>query len=504
MDAEVTERDRATGRALRAHGTTRDITEHQQAVHALAVSEERLRLAIEGTGMGSWDLDIASGRLIFSRHAFLMIGRTPPPGGETTLEAWRAHVHPDDLPLLNNAWRLAEQRGSLYHATYRIRRADDGGERWMESYGRFIHAAGAAGPRFVGVMFDVTARRQAEERQALLMREVDHRAKNVLAVVLSVLRLSRSDDPRAFAEAVEGRVGALARAHELLAREKWRGATLHALAEEELAAYRGSAAGEERIQLDGPPLRLEASAVQPLSMALHELATNAARHGSLSRPGGQVVLRWRQHEDGMLRLQWTEQGGPPILRPPSRQGFGSRLLRTAVSAQLDGTVEFDWDEGGLRCTISLPSALLSPAEDEPAAAPASVPPEAMPPPASALQGLRVLVVEDEALIAEDTAQILVGLGCTVLGPVATPEAALVLIGQEAARPDVALLDVNLAGRSSFPVADALAAQGVPVVFMSGYSDLGDWQARAAAMLRKPVTPADIAAVLHRAAGRMPA
>lgn len=502
VDAEVTERDRATGRALRVNGTTRDITEHQRAVLALAASEERLRLAIEGTGMGSWDLDIASGRLIFSRHVFLMLGRTPPPGGETTLEAWRTHVHPEDLPVLRGAWRQAEQEGSLYHATYRIRRANDGMERWMESYGRFIHAAGATGPRFVGVMFDVTARRQTEERQGLLMREVDHRAKNVLAVVLSVVRLSRNDDPRAFAEAVEGRVAALARTHELLAREKWSGATLRALAEEELAAYRGAAAGRERILLDGPPLRLEASAVQPLSMALHELATNAARHGSLSRPEGQVVLRWRQHEDGMLRLCWSERGGPAILGRPTRQGFGSRLLRTAITGQLDGTAELDWDEGGLRCTIAVPGTLVSLAAEEQAASPDAAPaPGEMPPAAPALQGVRVLVVEDEALIAEDTAQILAALGCTVLGPAATPEAALGLLGREA-RPDVALLDVNLAGRSSFSVAEKLASQGVPVVFMSGYSDLGDWRGKAAAVLCKPVTPAEIASALHRTVGRM--
>jgi two-component sensor histidine kinase len=182
------------------------------------------------------------------------------------------------------------------------------------------------------------------------MREVDHRAKNALAVALSVVQLAPRDlSPDAFAAAVTGRIAAMARAHSLLAAERWSGAELRTLAAAELALHEG------RVRLSGPRLRLTADAAQPVAMLLHELATNAAKHGALSTPEGRVELSWRTACDE-LELRWRESGGPPLAGPPSRRGFGSRLLNSLAQRQLSGRIVFDWSDGaGLQVVVHLPA-----------------------------------------------------------------------------------------------------------------------------------------------------
>ena len=218
----------------------------------------------------------------------------------------------------------------------------------------------AAGLLPLGVAFrQARKRRHAEALQALLAREVDHRAKNILAVVQSVLRLTPKGDAAAYASAVEGRVAALARAHALLAESAWAGADLRAVAERELAPYAGNGAAPEAggavASLEGPPIPLAAAAVQPLAVVLHELATNAAKHGALSRPGGRVRLSWRiDRGRGLLLLRWAESGGPTVAGPPSRRGFGSKVIDATARGQLGGTVALAWDAVGLRADIAFP------------------------------------------------------------------------------------------------------------------------------------------------------
>ncbi|MBL6080382.1 PAS domain S-box protein [Belnapia sp. T18] len=205
---------------------------------------------------------------------------------------------------------------------------------------------------------DITGRREAEERQALLMREVDHRAKNALAVVQAALRLTPREDAHSFAEAVEARIGALARAQVLLAEANWRGADLRSLAEGAMAAFLSSAAlapDAPRAELEGAPVRLAATAAQPISLVLHELATNAVKYGALSAHGGAVRLSWREDRSaGLLRLRWEERGGPPVAARPVRRGFGSRVIEATVRTQLGGQVEQHWAPAGLICDIALP------------------------------------------------------------------------------------------------------------------------------------------------------
>jgi two-component sensor histidine kinase len=195
-----------------------------------------------------------------------------------------------------------------------------------------------------------------EARKTLLMREVDHRAKNVLAVVQSVIRLTPRDKPEVFATAVEARVAALARTHSLLAEGGWYGADLRAVAERALAPYM-STPNSGTVRLDGPPVPLVPAAVQPIAMVLHELATNAARYGALSVPGGAVTLAWwvsKGGGDDRLHMRWAEMDGAPVPGTPTRQGFGTRLIDTSVRGQLGGSVTRRWESTGLICEISIP------------------------------------------------------------------------------------------------------------------------------------------------------
>jgi two-component sensor histidine kinase len=242
---------------------------------------------------------------------------------------------------------------------YRIRRigtVDDW--RWVRARGVPVREF-PDGPieEWVGVVEDAHERRSHEERQALLAREVDHRAKNALAVVQAALRLTRAEDIPSYIRAVEGRVAALARAHTLLAEDRWTGADLRAIVAGELAPFLGAGGQGPRAVLEGPDVGLPAIAAQPLGMAVHELATNAVKHGALSAPDGRVAVRWRLDQGlggATLRLCWVESGGPVVPGAPARRGFGSRVLEGTLRGQLGGAVTLDWAPGGLVCELRVP------------------------------------------------------------------------------------------------------------------------------------------------------
>jgi two-component sensor histidine kinase len=199
---------------------------------------------------------------------------------------------------------------------------------------------------------DVGVRRQAEERQRLLAAELDHRVKNTLATVqaLASLTLRSSESPEAFKKTFEARLQAMASGHNLLARGGWEGASLREIVREMLAPY-ADAAGA-RILASGPNVRLVPAAATTLSMALHELATNAAKHGALSTAAGRVALDWRT-DGGAVELRWMESAGPPV-QPPTRRGFGSTLIEQSIVSSLGGEARFDFAPTGFVCTIRLP------------------------------------------------------------------------------------------------------------------------------------------------------
>lgn len=209
----------------------------------------------------------------------------------------------------------------------------------------------------VGVTTDISEQREAEERERLLMRELDHRAKNMLAVVQSVVTLTKASSVAEFKAAVEGRIQALGRAHSMLAESRWEGADLQRIVAEEIAPFEGTAG---RLHIAGPPVFLKPTTAQSLALVLHELATNAAKHGALAAAGGLVDISWSLAPScggsRDLRLRWTERGGPVV--PPrtqqGRRGFGTRLIRSSIERQLGGTLATDWAEEGLSVFFTVP------------------------------------------------------------------------------------------------------------------------------------------------------
>lgn len=357
--------------------------------------------------------------------------------------------------------------------------------------------------RAVVVSRDVTAEQEVVEREVLLAREVDHRAKNLLAVVQSVVQLTHADSPAAFAEAVGGRIRSLARAHSLLAASRWEGADLGHIIEDELAAYTGQA--NQRVRVQGPTLKLRPEAAQALALVIHELATNAAKYGALSVPRGTVSLAWdigANEAGGQLWLCWSERGGLPV-EPPTRRGFGSKLIRASIEAQLGGAARPDWRPEGLVYELVLPAERAVLQEARPSTHPRrpQLPQDSskfQPTHFSGLAGRRVLVVEDEALIAMEIETALLGAGCHVLGPVATIPEALHLL--RTTLPDAALLDVQVADERSFGVADRLAAKGVPFVFATGFDAASTLPERFqdSAVVNKPFGAGELIAALERA------
>jgi PAS domain S-box-containing protein len=197
---------------------------------------------------------------------------------------------------------------------------------------------------------DITERKRSAAQLAILAHEAEHRSRNVLAAVQAIAHLSQSDTPKGLREAIEGRIQALANVHTLFARSRWTGADLHQLVAQELSPYRDSE--DTRARINGPKLALEPDVAQAVAVTLHELATNAAKHGALSTPGGCVEVEWRCPANGRLVLRWVETGGPAAA-PPTRRGFGTRVMDRMVRVQLKGQMLFDWRPEGLACEITV-------------------------------------------------------------------------------------------------------------------------------------------------------
>jgi two-component sensor histidine kinase len=203
---------------------------------------------------------------------------------------------------------------------------------------------------------DITERKQAEEKVALLAKEAEHRAKNLLAIVQAAVRLTQSETSAGFKEAIEGRIQALANVHGLLVRSHWQGAELRSLVTQEFTPYCHD--GMLRVQIDGPDVLLEPDLAQAIAVTLHELGTNAAKYGALSLTGGKVKIDWSPTADGGLVIRWSETGGPTV-KPPQRNGFGTRAMETMIRSHLNGKMHCEWRAEGLVCEIALPASLPS-------------------------------------------------------------------------------------------------------------------------------------------------
>lgn len=331
----------------------------------------------------------------------------------------------------------------------------------------------------------------AIERQELLAREVDHRARNALAVIQAIVSLTPADDAEKFAAAVKGRIRAMATAHNLLSETRWSGADLLRLMHEELAPY----APHDRISVDGPAISIVPRIAQNLALALHELATNAAKYGALSKPEGQLSVRWRFTDDSLV-LEWDEQCEHKITRP-ERASFGSRVVDTSVKAQLGGSLEREWRESGLRCVLRLPATHFAAGGNVSARVVEQQRSTGGGP--GAIEGRHILVVEDEPLVAMMMQRLVLQFGGQVHGPFSGPREALAGLHDGI---DAALLDVNGGDEMVYPLAEELQLRRVPMLFVTGYdSESIDPRFARVPVLTKPIEPDELAAALSGLLGQ---
>ncbi|MDO9710693.1 HWE histidine kinase domain-containing protein [Paracraurococcus lichenis] len=351
---------RRTEAAAMAEEALRREAAERAAAEAARAAEARFRGVFESRAIGMSVFDLASGKTILANDRLLeMTGGTREAFAAGRWD-WRRVTPTEHLPLDDRAVEQARARG------------------WWEPFEKeYLQPDGSRLPvrlssaplpgepgRVVVFVQDITQQREAELRRDLMMREMDHRAKNALAMARSALRLTRAPTMEAFVRELDGRIGSLAQAIALLADTGWHGAELGMLARAELAPFLGGGTEGPSVTLDGPPLVIRSVATQPLAMALHELATNAIKYGALSACEGRVTLRWAE-EGEVVRLTWQERGGPPIAQPPAGRGFGTRVLQATIARQLGGRLEQRWDPEGLTCEMALPAAKVL-AEAEPA------------------------------------------------------------------------------------------------------------------------------------------
>jgi len=349
-------------------------------------------------------------------------------------------------------------------------------------------------------------RQQASARQEMLIAELNHRVRNILGVIRGLIRQSQpANDPlgtpavRDFVRLVDGRIHALARAHNQITDDHWGPAPMQALIDAETAAIVGD---KERLVSEGKPLLLKPQAYSTLALLLHELVTNSTKYGSLSVPDGRTRLAWHLDAKGDLQLEWSESGGPPVT-PPKRKGFGTTIIERSIPYDLGGTAEIAYDPAGIRAKFCIPARHVvepRPGQARPVRFRRSAPDHPQALPGQILKDQTVLLVEDSLIIALDAEDILYRLGAESVVTAATIEAALDAI--ENARPDLALLDINLGDRNSFPIAHRLNDLGIPLFFATGYGEQAQlpMEHRSRIVVQKPYTLEIVARAVHELIG----
>jgi chemotaxis family two-component system sensor kinase Cph1 len=308
-------------------------------------------------------------------------------------------------------------------------------------------------------------RKRAAERDKLLMAELDHRVKNTIANIQALVKQTsrNADSLTGFVKGLDGRIQAMAKAHSLLSQSRWEGISIDKLLREELNLYSG---GHNAVIINGIDIQLTPKSALSLSLAIHELATNAAKYGALTEPNGCVAVDWRSAADGGVELTWTETRGP-LVEPPKRRGFGSTLIERALSMETGGGAVVHYLRAGVVCEILLPASSVTYYDaDAQSDENSKMQGEVMAALPESAETFRILVVEDSFLLVTGILDMLDDLGWVAVGPASRRNEALTLAQSEFF--DAALLDVNLDGEMSWDVALALRARGIPFVFGTGY------------------------------------
>ena len=471
----------------------RRVAERTAALEAtnarLRESEERRSLALAAGQMGSWEWNIPTGECAWDSGQYRIFGVNPD-SLPLNIDSVRPFIDPEDLTRIERIVRKGGADGSTFQTEVRIHRPD-GQTRWCICAAAMTADANGRVTRVSGVTIDITELKESEARRTLLVREVDHRARNALAIVQSIVRLTKAPSIDSYVSVVEGRIRALSTAHTLLSESRWEGANLDRLVDEELAPYRG---GEfERVVVSGVPVFLKPETAQIIALVLHELATNAAKYGALSELNGKVALGW-QWQQGKLDLQWQESGGPAVQTPVTK-GYGTKVISASVIQQLGGSATFDWQPDGLTFAMSIAIG------ERPAEAAQKSPrrrrdiaKEKVNGTAVAADRQRVLLVEDEAIVGMMMTDFLTEIGFHVVGPFGKVADAIEAIDGQ--RFQAAVLDINLRGEMIYSLADELTGRGVPIVFVTGYgSEAIDGRFANVPVLQKPIDSASLRRVL---------
>jgi PAS domain S-box-containing protein len=435
----------------------------------LRESEERLRLASEAAGFGTYDYNPETDRIHCSGNLKWLLGIEAE--DELSLDGFLAAIHPADREAMRSVMHSVRDSVSDRHELEFRATRSDGSVRWMLDRGRVVQHDGLSGGRVMGTILDITVRKMAEERQYLLMAELDHRVKNVLANVSAIARLSatRANSVKHFVDALDGRIQAMSRAHGLLRRGNWDGADLRELVADLLSPFRAVESGN--IEIAGDLLQLGPKAAQSLALVLHELATNAVKYGALSAPAGRINVGWTRlpGKPGCIRLTWIESGGP-LVSEPSSMGFGFTALQ-AAAAEFGAELDYSFRRQGLICSLEGPFEQVGGVMQrraEAAALNGSGAQAGLGAAAPPVGGCRILIVEDEPLVALQLQSDLESDGHQVVGPGASLAQGLALAAK--ADMDIALLDVSLGADISAPIADQLIARYIPFAFATGYAD----------------------------------
>lgn len=349
------------GQVVAVNVVVREVPEERAAARALRESEARLAAVIDILPIGVGLTDTAGRLVIANPQMRRFVPETIPSQDPVRRDRWFGR-HPDGTRIAPRDYPgMRALRGETVLPGIEFRHVlDDGAEVWTRVAAMPLRDERGVVSGAVTVVSDITEAKAAEERQTLLLQELNHRARNILAVVRAALQLTPRDDVAAYARAVQGRVDALARAQTLLIEGQWAGAALRPILEAELAAFLPSglppgASAAGGVALQGPDLRLTPAATQALSMAVHELATNSVKHGALGCRGGRLEVGWKvDRAAGLVRIRWAEHGGPPLSGPPERSGFGARVIAATISGQLGGTVDRSWPPDGLVCDLAIP------------------------------------------------------------------------------------------------------------------------------------------------------
>jgi PAS domain S-box-containing protein len=453
---------------------------------ALKASEERFQQFAKASAAGLWIRDAKTLDMEFTSPALAAIYGVAPDALLGDVTRWAALIVPEERESALGHLQAA-RRGEVTVHEFRIRRPTDQAFRWIRNTDFPLHDDGHIA-RIGGIAEDVTEAKLAVAHQGVLLAELQHRVRNIMAMVRAMASRT-ADSAREVADyhaGLEGRLAALARVQVLLTREANAGGSLREIVASEVGAQ---AHREDQFELEGPEIRLSPKAVEVLTLAFHELATNALKYGALRVAEGRLRVSWAPFEKrgrAWLALDWTESGAPP--RPPSgRRGFGSELIENRIPYELGGTGTITLEPWGAHCRMEFPLTDGESILETDAPTPTTIFGGTLDTTdAPDLTGRSVLVVEDDYYIASDTAAALRGAGAEVLGPCPNADATLDLLRTQT--PTHAVLDLNLGGGGpKFEIARVLAERGVPFVFMTGYDpDVIPAELKDVPRLQKPV------------------